>query len=114
MVGQPFRAASGLSSPDCAAPKSGLESPDAGWKARPTVTAFIAGRLTMEMCRPRSARSSLPVDAKTEITRDGHPAQSADLKKGARVVVDIPEGSKDKVASSVRIGVAAATKTAHK
>ena len=45
----------------------------------------------------------------TEITQSDHKAAAADLKPGVRVVVDIPEGSKDKVAHSVKIGVARAT-----
>jgi hypothetical protein len=50
------------------------------------------------------------LDAKTEITIDDKKAETADLKLGARVVVDVPEGSKDKVAHSVKIGVVAAHK----
>ena len=45
---------------------------------------------------------------KTEITKDAKKAMIADLIVGARVVVDIPEGSKDKLAHSVKIGVATA------
>jgi hypothetical protein len=45
---------------------------------------------------------------KTEITKDSKKAVQTDLKPGARVVVDIPEGSKDKIAHSVKIGVMAA------
>ena len=45
---------------------------------------------------------------KTEITKDSKKAMQADLKPGARVVVDIPEGSKDNIAHSVKIGVTAA------
>jgi hypothetical protein len=45
---------------------------------------------------------------KTEITKDTKKAALADLIPGARVVVDIPEGNKDKLAHSVKIGVAAA------
>jgi hypothetical protein len=45
---------------------------------------------------------------KTEITKDSKKAMQADLKPGTRVVVDIPEGSKDKMAHSVKIGVTAA------
>jgi hypothetical protein len=44
---------------------------------------------------------------KTEITKDAKKAMMADLIVGARVVVDIPEGSKDKLAHSVKIGVSA-------
>jgi hypothetical protein len=50
--------------------------------------------------------SAVKLDAKTEITRDNHPAQAADLKTGVRVVVDVPEGSKTNVAHSIKIGTA--------
>jgi len=58
---------------------------------------------------------TVTVDAKTEITRNDKPAQAADLKPGLRVVIDIPEGSKIKLAHSVKIGTAAkaATSDAH-
>ena len=42
---------------------------------------------------------------KTEITRNDQKAQAADLKPGTRIVVDVPEGSKDRVAHSVKVGV---------
>ncbi len=45
---------------------------------------------------------------KTEITRNDQKAQIADLKPGTRVVVDIPEGSKDRLAHSVKVGVSGA------
>jgi len=51
--------------------------------------------------------ATVNLDAKTEITRNDHPAQAADLKAGVRVVVDIPEDSKTKVAHSIKIGTAA-------
>ena len=47
------------------------------------------------------------LDDKTELTRNGQKAQVSDLAPGARVVVDIPEGNKDKLAHSVKIGTAA-------
>jgi hypothetical protein len=51
---------------------------------------------------------------KTEITRNDQKALVADLKPGTRVVVDIPEGSKDRVAHSVKVGVSgAASAPAH-
>ena len=50
--------------------------------------------------------SIVTLDAKTEITQNDKPAQAADLKTGVRVVVDVPEGSKTKVAHSVKIGTA--------
>jgi len=58
---------------------------------------------------------TVTLDAKTEITRSDKPAHAADLKAGVRVVVDIPEGSKIKLAHSVKIGTAAkaATSDAH-
>src|ERR1700739_1815165 len=40
---------------------------------------------------------------KTEITNNDQRAEPADLKPGTRVVVDVPEGSKDKVAHSVKV-----------
>ena len=56
----------------------------------------------------KTAKGDVPVtlDAKTEITSGDHAAQTADLKPGVRVVVDIPEGSKTKLAHSVKIGTA--------
>jgi tRNA A58 N-methylase Trm61 len=60
----------------------------------------------------KTAKGNVDVklDANTEISQGDHKAAIADLKPGARVVVDIPEGSKDKVAHSVKIGVAHASK----
>src|SRR5437899_180803 len=56
----------------------------------------------------KTAKGNVDVklDAKTEITHEGHKAEAAELKAGTRVVIDIPEGSKTKVAHSVKIGVA--------
>ena len=58
----------------------------------------------------KTAKGNVDVklNEKTEITSNGQKAQVADLKPGSRVVVDVPEGSKDKVAHSVKIGVAGA------
>jgi hypothetical protein len=53
------------------------------------------------------------LDEKTEITKNGTKADVADLKPGVRVVVDVPEGSKEKIAHSVKIGAAAATDHDH-
>ena len=44
------------------------------------------------------------LDNQTELTRNGQKAQLTDLQPGARVIVDVPEGSRDKVAHSVKIG----------
>ena len=59
----------------------------------------------------KTAKGNVDVklDDKTEITKSDQKAQVADLKPGTRVVVDIPEGSKDKVAHSVKLGTATAS-----
>lgn len=67
----------------------------------------------------KTAKGNVDVklDAKTELTQGTQKAQAADLKPGLRVVVDIPEGSKDNFAHSVKIGAAsakAADQHAHK
>src|SRR6202035_5808501 len=57
----------------------------------------------------KTAKGNVDVklDDKTELTKNDHKAMAADLMPGVRVVVDIPEGSKDKLAHSVKIGAAA-------
>jgi len=50
---------------------------------------------------------------KTELTKDDQKAIMLDLTPGVRVVVDIPEGSKDKLAHSVKIGAASKTVDHH-
>lgn len=59
----------------------------------------------------KTAKGTVDVNLneKTEITKSDQRAVIADLKPGARVVVDVPEHSKVKVAHSVKIGVSAAT-----
>jgi len=59
----------------------------------------------------KTAKGNVDVklDEKTELTKNGQKGQLADLTPGARVVVDIPEGSKDKIAHSVKIGAAPPT-----
>jgi hypothetical protein len=54
----------------------------------------------------KTAKGNVDVklDDKTELTKNDQKAQLTDLTPGARVVVDIPEGSKDKLAHSVKIG----------
>ncbi len=49
------------------------------------------------------------LDSRTDITRNDHKAQVSDLKPGARVIAEVPEGSKDHIAQSVRIGAAPKT-----
>ncbi|HLK51117.1 MAG TPA: hypothetical protein VKT49_23405 [Bryobacteraceae bacterium] len=48
------------------------------------------------------------LNAQTQISKGNQKAAVDDLKPGSRVVVDIPEGSKDAVAHSVQIGVSSA------
>jgi hypothetical protein len=48
------------------------------------------------------------LDEKTEISKGDQKALKADLKPGLRVIVDIPEGSKEQIAHSVKVGAAAA------
>ena len=58
----------------------------------------------------KTAKSEVAVklNEKTEITKNDQKAEIADLKPGTRVVIDIPEGSKDMLAHSVKVGVGAA------
>src|SRR5262249_15482315 len=44
------------------------------------------------------------LDSRTGLTRDNHKALVSDLKPGARVIAEVPKGSKDRIAQSVRIG----------
>jgi hypothetical protein len=56
----------------------------------------------------KTAKGNVDVrlNEKTEITKNDQKAQTADLKPGTRVVVDVPEGSsKDMIAHSVKVGV---------
>ena len=55
----------------------------------------------------KTAKGNVDVtlNEKTEITKADQKAQLADLKPGMRVVVDVPEGSKDRIAHSVKVGV---------
>jgi hypothetical protein len=46
------------------------------------------------------------LDDRTRLTRNDQKAQLADLKPGTRIVAEVPEGSKDNMAQSVKIGLA--------
>ena len=54
------------------------------------------------------------LNPQTEITRGDHKAAIEDVKPGTRVIVDIPEGSTDHIAHSVKLGTAAQHSPAHK
>ena len=63
----------------------------------------------------KTAKGNVDVklDDKTELTKNDQKAQRQDLIPGARVVVDIPEGNKEMLAHSVKIGTAAKTVDTH-
>jgi len=69
-----------------------------------TVVKLENSVLTVKTTRGNVA---IRMDAKTEITSNGKPAQAADLKQGVKVVVDVPEDAKEKVAHLIKIGAAA-------
>ena len=72
-------------------------------------------KVTDNIMTVKTAKGNVDVkiDDKTELTKSDQKAQLADLTPGARVVVDIPEGSKDKLAHSVKIGAGNKTTDAH-
>jgi hypothetical protein len=77
-----------------------------------TVAKFESSVLTVKTTK---GNVDVRLNDKTEITKGDQKAQAADLKPGTRVVVDIPEGSKDRIAHSVKLGVSAApAAVAHK
>lgn|SRR5579872_32134 len=67
-------------------------------------------KVTNNVVTVKTAKGDVDVTLtdKTEITRADQKAGIADLKPGLRVVIDVPEGSKDRVAHSVKVGVAGA------
>ena len=67
-----------------------------------TVVKVDKGVLTVKTAK---GNVDVKLDSRTEITKSDQKAQIGDLKPGARVVVDVPEGSKDRVAHSIKIGV---------
>jgi hypothetical protein len=69
-----------------------------------TVVKVASNVLTVKTVK---GNVDVKLDDKTELTKNNQKAQIADLTPGARVVVDIPEGSKDQLAHSVKIGAAA-------
>jgi len=70
---------------------------------RGTVVKVENNTLTVKTAK---GNSNVRLNEKTEITKNDQKAAIADLTPGTRVVVDIPEGSKDKIAHSVKVGVA--------
>src|SRR6266851_3454319 len=73
---------------------------------RGTVVKVASNALTVKTAK---GNVDVKLDNQTNLTRNDQKAQLADLKPGVRVIVDVPQGSKDKIAHSVKIG--AVTKT---
>ena len=70
---------------------------------RGTVVKVADNLLTVKTAK---GNVDVKLDGKTEITKNDQKAQLVDLTPGARVVVEIPEGNKEKLARSVKIGAA--------
>jgi hypothetical protein len=68
-----------------------------------TVVQISNNTLTVKTAK---GNVDVKLDEKTEISKGDQKVLSADLKPGLRVIVDIPEGSKDKIAHSIKVGVA--------
>jgi hypothetical protein len=68
---------------------------------RGTVVKVANNVLTIKTAK---GNVEVKLDNQTDLTRNDQKAQLADLKLGARVIVDVPEGSKDRIAHSVKIG----------
>jgi hypothetical protein len=68
---------------------------------RGTVVKVVNNVLTVKTDK---GNVDVRVDNQTYLTRNDQKAQLTDLKFGARVVVDVPEGSKEQLAHSVKIG----------
>lgn len=71
-----------------------------------TVAVLSGQTLTV---KTSTGNVDVKLDAKTAITKGDQKAQVGDLKQGVRVVIDIPEESKDHVAHAVKISTAAAS-----
>jgi len=63
-------------------------------------------RVTNKVLTINTSKGNVDVrlDNQTDLTRNDQKAQLADLKRDARVIVDVPKGEKELVAHSVRIG----------
>ena len=68
---------------------------------RGTVVKVANNVLTVKTAK---GNVDVKLDNQTDLTRNDQKAQLTDLKPGVRVIVDVPEGSKDKIAHSVKIG----------
>jgi hypothetical protein len=68
---------------------------------RGTVAKVANNVLTVKTAK---GKVDVKLDSRTEFTHNDRKAQVSDLKPGARVIAEVPEGSRDHVAHSVRIG----------
>src|SRR3981189_2636297 len=70
---------------------------------RGTVAKVVNNVLTVKTAK---GNVDVKLDSQTDLTNNNHKAQVTDLKVGVRVIVDVPEGSKNMLAHSVKIGAA--------
>jgi hypothetical protein len=70
-----------------------------------TVVKLAANVLTVKTAK---GDVDVTLNDKTVLTKGDGTAHMTDLAPGVRVVVDIPEGAKEKIAHSVKIGAPAA------
>ena len=73
---------------------------------RGTVAKVANNVLTVKTAK---GNVDVKLDSRTDLTRNNHKAQVSDLKPGARVIAEVPEGSQDHIAQSVRIGTTPST-----
>ena len=73
-------------------------------------------RVTKNVLTIKTTKGNVDVrlDYHTDLTRNDQKAQLADLKRYARVIVDVPKGNKELVAYSVKIGTVPPATGQHK
>ena len=73
-------------------------------------------RVTNNVLTIKTTKGNVEVrlDNHTDLTRNDQKAQLADLKRDARVIVDVPKGNKELVAYSVKIGTVPPATGQHK
>ena len=73
-------------------------------------------RVTNHVLTIKTTKGNVDVrlDNHTDLTRNDQKAQLADLKRDARVIVDVPKGDKELVAHSVKIGAVTPAAGHHK
>ncbi|HJT70801.1 MAG TPA: hypothetical protein VJ731_11410 [Terriglobales bacterium] len=75
-----------------------------------TVVKVANGVLTVKTAK---GNVDVALTDKTELTSNNQPAQVADLKPGTRVVVDVMEQGKTKMAHSVKLGAPGNSEHSH-